>query len=202
MTRPRRPSAGPRPPTFVGKIGRRGRFLVPAALVLSVLAMLCAAALFGSRLAANRRIDALAGGRDIAVAVDARPAEAAARLEFLLQRERFEEAFPLIEHAAAEGDAEVAAGALYNGGNAHLRRALASIADSRFDAATADVNLAKDYYQRALRIDPGFWDAKYNLDVAMRLVRDFPAGAVDDEAPTRQSKRAWTDLPGLPKGGP
>lgn len=184
--------------------GRRRylRFLLPALLALTASATLVGAALLWSLFAANRRIDALAAGRDVEVGSDARPAEVAARAAFLLQRERFDEALPLTERAAAGTDPEIAAAALYNGGNAHMRRAFARVGDSHFDAATADVNLAKDYYRRALRVAPGFWDAKYNLDIAMRLVRDFPEGPADDQDPPRQSKRAWAELPGLPKGGP
>ncbi len=62
--------------------------------------------------------------------------------------------------------------------------------------------LARDFYVRALRLEPGFWDAKYNLDVAMRLVRDFPDVQIQGDDRKRPTSRLWTDLPGLPKGGP
>jgi mxaK protein len=62
--------------------------------------------------------------------------------------------------------------------------------------------LARDFYTRALRIEPQFWDAKYNLDIAMRLVRDFPDVEIHGDDQKRPTSKLWTDLPGLPKGGP
>ena len=65
------------------------------------------------------------------------------------------------------------------------------------------VMLAKAEYRNALRIDPQNWNAKYNLDVAMRLVRDLPqAVGEDEEKPLETPEKLWTDLPGVPKGLP
>jgi mxaK protein len=65
------------------------------------------------------------------------------------------------------------------------------------------VRLAKDGYRRSLALDPGLWDAKYNLDVAMRLVRDFPQiDRMSEEEPADLPVRLWSDLPGLPRGLP
>ncbi|MBM3654860.1 MAG: MxaK protein, partial [Alphaproteobacteria bacterium] len=50
---------------------------------------------------------------------------------------------------------------------------------------------------------PEYWDAKYNLDVAVRLVRDFPdfERKSGDEL-SADPKKLWTDIPGKPKGLP
>ena len=51
-----------------------------------------------------------------------------------------------------------------------------AIEKGEFDKATSLVGLAKEDYDAALRLDPHAWDVKFNLDVAARLVRDFPRG--------------------------
>ncbi len=150
----------------------------------------------------NRRIAALIGGHEIDVGTQPSSAAAFARAKFFLDREQFDEAQPLVERVARLGTGEQAAQILYDAGNARLHHAIHLIADNKFDAATADVLLARDFYTRALRIDPAFWDAKYNLDIAMRLVRDFPDIDIPADDRKKPTTRLWTDLPGLPKGGP
>ncbi len=150
----------------------------------------------------NRRIAALVGGREIDVGARPSAAAAFARAKFFLDRDEFDDAQPLVERVARFGTREQAADMLYDAGNARLHHAIHLIADNKFDAATAEVLLARDFYTRALRIDPQFWDAKYNLDIAMRLVRDFPDIDIPGDDQKKPTTRLWTDLPGLPKGGP
>ncbi len=92
---------------------------------------------------------------------------------------------------------------LYNLANARLRIAIEAIEQGSLDKAIASVNLAKTAYRLALRIDPEAWDAKFNLDIAMRLVRDLPQqdDAAEEKSP-EEPKQLWTDLPGVPKGLP
>ena len=69
--------------------------------------------------------------------------------------------------------------------------------------SNALTQLAKDEYRLALRLDPSNWDIKHNLDVAMRLVRDFPGYEGEaEEVPEDAPKNLWTDLPGVPRGLP
>ena len=58
--------------------------------------------------------------------------------------------------------------------------------------------LAKDDYRRVSR---RAWDAKHNLDVASRLVRDLPTSRKARTLPRRRQE-LWTDLPaeGCPDG--
>ncbi|MGP1613923.1 MAG: hypothetical protein ACTS5Y_02505 [Pollutimonas bauzanensis] len=179
-----------------------------------------AAALIGAALSAaqwyrigadNRAIQALSQGDDLAVALDAAPGVAFARLNFLLERYQLDEALPWAEALAradlpgpgARETPPLAALALYNMGNARLRHALDMIDRNRIGEAPASIRVAKDYYTRALRLAPDYWDARYNLDLASRMVRDLPRGAAQEEDDAPDSpKRLWTDLPGLPKGLP
>ncbi|WP_407048496.1 hypothetical protein [Methyloraptor flagellatus] len=148
-------------------------------------------------------VAALAAGRDIAVGPD-RPAPVVyARLLFLLDRNRLDEAEPLIETLAHTADRRLAAEALLAAGNARMTRAIDLIEAGKIDEATPLVGLAKQRYMQGLRRVPEHWSLKVDLDIAMRLVRDFPPADVkgDDEPPPSESK-LWTDLPGLPKGLP
>jgi mxaK protein len=80
---------------------------------------------------------------------------------------------------------------------------MSAIEGGALDKAIPLTKLAKDDYRRALSLDPDFWDAKFNFDVAMRLVRDLPGYEQEgEEAPPDAKTRLWTDLPGVPRGLP
>lgn len=185
----------------------RMRALTPAllwtGLAIGLGAAAASAVLLAQRLHDNRLIAALAEGRDVEIGENASAALTFARAHYLLARDRLDDARAPTERLALGDARRFAFAALYDKGNAHLRRALQIVDAHRYDDTIAQVNLAKQHYLRALRIDPGDWDAKFNLDVAMRLVRDFPDGEAEgDEEPPEQPDRLWTDLPGLPRGGP
>lgn len=151
----------------------------------------------------NRTIAALADGHEVEATDDASDPVLFAHAHFLLVRDRFDEARSVVERIAQRGDTTFAIAALYDKGNAHLRKAFEIVGAGKYDETIAQVNLAKEHYLRTLRLDPQNWDAKFNLDVAMRLVRDFPDGEAEgDEDQPEQPDRLWTDLPGLPRGGP
>ena len=152
----------------------------------------------------NRSIDALVAGHDRQVGTSARFQVKFARAQFLLRRDRFEEAQALVDAIGAGSEPTVRAALYYNLANARLRAAFSFIEQSKIDEATANVRLAKDGYRKALSIEPGYWDAKYNLDVAMRLVRDFPQmeAEVLPEPPHEIPRQLWTELPRSPRGLP
>lgn len=182
---------------------RRGVF--PALLGLLALALL----LLGWSLRAGwqaGRVDAglatLAVGRDLDVAPDAAPRLIEARASWLLARDRIEAAEALGPLIIAAGDPGAEAIWHYNRGNARLRRAFDLIETRALDAATPQVALAKAAYRAALAREPGFFDAKVNLDLAMRLVRDLPREEQEGEEIDAPPKVLWTDLPGVPGGAP
>ena len=185
---------------------RHGRLILFASAIL-LAASLCASGIFATRLIidqrANTDIVGLASGHDVTVAPDVRPELLFARLVFLTTRDRFDEAQPLVNRIATSGAPRIAAAALYDLANGRLRVAIGHLESNDIDPAVPLVRLAKEGYRRALTVDPGFWDAKYNLDVAMRLVRDFPQIETSgEEIPPDAAKRLWTDLPGIPRGLP
>ena len=124
------------------------------------------------------------------------------RVRYLDSRDRHEEAQTLIDAAMVRLGPDAKAALYYNHSNALIARAIDRIERSDLDGAIPLVNLAKDGYRRALRLQPGNFDIKHNYDVALRLVRDFPPGGPDGEDETATPKKLWTDLPCVPKGLP
>lgn len=153
--------------------------------------------------ATNGTIEALRAGRDVPVDGDAPPEELFARIAFLAKRDRLDQARGFLEALDRSGDASMRARAHYLVANALLRTALEHIEKSELEAAGPFVNLSKREYRHALQLDPEFWDAKFNIDVAARLVRDFPdfERKSGDEL-SADPKKLWTDIPGKPKGLP
>jgi mxaK protein len=151
----------------------------------------------------NRAISRLSAGEDLLVASGARPQVLLARAHFLLQHGRIDEAQALVPAVKAGGSMQLLATLHYDLANARLRAAYSLLEQNRVDPAIPLVRLAKDGYRAALAINPGDWDARYNLDLAMRLVRDFPQIERSfDDPPPQIPKQLWTDLPGVPKGLP
>ncbi len=150
----------------------------------------------------NTDLAALAAGRDRAVAPDGPARLVEARAAWLLARDRIEEAEAFGPVITALGDPTAEAIYHYNRGNARLRRAFDLIDTRRLDEAAPHVNLAKTSFRAALARDPGFYDAKVNLDLAMRLVRDLPREEQEGEEPEAPPKALWTELPGVPGGEP
>jgi mxaK protein len=180
----------------------RSSFLVALCLAFIVSA---AAALIDWRGAvdANDVIEALRQGRDIPVEATARPETLLARIAFLAKRSEIDRARAMVEALDRSANMDMRARGRYLLANALLRKAFDHIERSEFDAANPFVNLAKREYRRALQLAPDDWDAKFNMDVAARLVRDFPdfERKGGDEL-SADPKKLWTDIPGKPKGLP
>jgi len=152
----------------------------------------------------NVKIRALVAGEDVAIDPERASSPVLfARAYYLLKRDRLDEAQILLDQANFRGDPKTRVAMLYNDGNTRLRASFEAIERGDFEKATSLVNLAKDDFNQALRVDPDAWDVKYNLDVAARLVRDLPL-AHPSEDPLTQEPRSdlWSDLPGIPRGAP
>ncbi len=179
-----------------------------AALAIALVASLATLATLTWRIrdihSDNALITALAAGDDIAVTPRAASDEVLiARSAFLLARDRRDEAQALLDVSSAMIDPKLRARLLYNHANARIRDAIAAVERGNTDAAVPITRLAKDEYRLALRLDPAAWDIKYNFDVAMRIVRDFPGYETEGEEPPPDAPtKLWTDLPGVPKGLP
>lgn len=124
---------------------------------------------------------------------------------YLIGREDYRGAEELLAELGQSADAEVADQALYNLGNVYLRRAIAAVEQDQPTQAGTLAELAKQSYRRALRIRPEHWSAKYNYEVAARLMPDFDR--IDDQgedSPKEEAspRKLWTRVPGIPRGLP
>jgi mxaK protein len=91
----------------------------------------------------------------------------------------------------------------YNLGNLYLIQAIDLAENLSVDRAVAMADVAKDFYRSALKNQPSFWEAKYNLEAAQRLSRDLPLGDVTiSEESQDASTELWSAMPGFPIGLP
>ncbi len=182
------------------------RRLVLAALVFALL--VSGAALVRSGYAVwgnfkdNAAIRALAEGHEVALREDADPHAVHARILFLAWRDKLAETQELLPRLA-DGQADLRSDAHFAIANARMRSGYDHIEAGSFEDATPEIELAKSAYREALRAEPGNRDAKVNLELAMRLVRDLPRPLAEgEEDPENQPRQLWTDLPGMPRGAP
>jgi mxaK protein len=181
--------------------------LRPSLIVVLPVLLLATAAAFGIEAwrleRANRTIAALERGTDAEVSANAPGPVLAARVAFLAKRGRLDEVEPLLSGLEAGDDRGNLARARYTLANARLRDAFGLLARGELDKAGPLVTLSRQDYRRALRERPDFWDAKFNLDVASRLIRDYPElNRTDGDELRSEPKKIWIDIPGQPRGGP
>lgn len=79
--------------------------------------------------------------------------------------------------------------ALYDLGNLHLEHALQMSDEAQ---SLPLVELAKQSYRDELRRDPNDWDARYNLERALRLAPEEDEDSEDSEPPPRKEKERST----------
>lgn len=179
--------------------------LAIALCLLSALAAAVFASQWQDSAAANRDIAALTAGRDLPnhLSVQAPLPVSLARALLLARQDRYEEALDLYNYLGERGGEAFRTLVHYNLGNLHLRRALAKAENGQLQQAVPLAELAKDAYRRSLRLDPAFWDAKYNLEVAMRLLPDFDrVDSPGEESQEEEPKGLWSGIPGFPRGLP
>ena len=113
------------------------------------------------------------------------------------------EAIRLYASLAATPDAELRARALHNLATLYLQDAARRWnAHGVLEAAhvSAEVELAKQNYREALRLNPDDWDARFNLEYAWRITPPPKEKAKADFQGSKSS--VFSTLPGLPGGGP
>ena len=105
-------------------------------------------------------------------------------------------------YGALQDDPRVGAAARFNAANLLLRQASALRAGTQPGQAVALIELAKEGLRDVLRRDPHYWDARYNLERAQRLLPD--PDDVDNEPPqaARDRERAATTMRGVSPGLP
>ncbi|MDD5275626.1 MAG: MxaK protein [Methylovulum sp.] len=159
--------------------------------------------LYGIRLS-NRSITALATGKDVPLdkIVNAAPEVRLARAMALKKQQRYDEALATLNLILDAPDPALQAKIRYNLGNIYLHLAVVKTEAMAVNEAMPLVALAKQAYRQALALDSQFWDAKYNLEVAMRLLPEMDKISSEEESPVNQKSQLWTTVPGFPRGLP
>ncbi|HSF48864.1 MAG TPA: hypothetical protein VLA73_10945 [Burkholderiales bacterium] len=97
------------------------------------------------------------------------------------------------------GDPELKLDARYNASNILLRQALEARAS---DEVLPLVELAKEGYRAVLRENSQHWDAKYNLERALKLAPDTHPSETAGSGPSPGRERAITTMKGVTLGLP
>ena len=153
----------------------------------------------------NQWMVELTNGHDITVdnLVTSAPEVRLARSVFLRQKNRYNEALDTLSLIVSQGNNELQTLSRYNLGNVYLAQAMVEVEAGRVNQAMPLLSLAKQAYRQALTYDSHFWDAKFNLELAMHLLPEFDRisnGQLDDNQ--SQPSQLWTTVPGFPRGLP
>jgi len=178
----------------------------PLLWLLAAVALFFSATTFAELMhikSANETIKLLSANKAVAIDAKTSPSEVIlARINELISHDNIEDAQTLLSSTEAKIDPPVRARALYNIANERTRKGAEFVQKGDLDHAAALINVAKSEYRLALKLDPHDWNTKFNLDIAMRIVRDLPLGDNLPDDAQSTPKKVWTDLPGVPKGLP
>jgi mxaK protein len=153
----------------------------------------------------NQWMAEMSEGHDIAIdkLMMAAPEVRLARAVYLRQKQRYSEALDTLSLIVGQGDSRLQSKSRYNLGNVYLAQAMAEVEAGRINQAMPLLTLAKQAYRQALTLDSGFWDAKYNLELAMRLLPEFDRiSPTEPDNDAARPSQLWTTLPGFPRGLP
>ncbi|CAG0997722.1 mxaK protein [Methylophilaceae bacterium] len=126
------------------------------------------------------------------------------------KRGDMQKALALYAQAASADNPVIRKSAYYNSANLYLREA-SSLLDEKgleaWDQASALLSMAKESYREALRLEPGWHEAKYNYELALRLSPIFEGKSSvkkneEDELETGEFIEGWPSIPGFPRGMP
>ena len=116
------------------------------------------------------------------------------RAMLLARNGDYDEALEAYQALTRERSSGIGHAALYNLGNLNLREALRRRERSPDDALPY-LELAKQNYRDLLRARPDHWDARFNLERALRLAPEVEREVLDAAAPVA-SERAITTMRG------
>jgi mxaK protein len=152
----------------------------------------------------NDRIQELLSGNDIPIETlsSSEPETRLARAVYFSKKHQYQDALATLSVILSQGDIGLQAKIRYNLGNVYLAQAIGQVDAAHIDEARTLVNFAKQAYRQALALDSRFWDAKYNLEVAMRLLPELDRINIEDESTQQPKNPLWTTVPGFPRGLP
>ena len=152
----------------------------------------------------NDWIRILNAGQDVSVdkIINASPEVRLARAMYYQKQHRYDEALATLGLIMDKGDAELKTIIRYNLGNIYLQQAMEKLDAQNINAAQPLIALAKQAYRQALALNSHFWDAKYNLEMAMRLLPEMDRIDMKDDESNVPPPQLWTTIPGFPRGLP
>ncbi len=149
------------------------RWLLLATLVISTLLLLFSA----WQLWQQTRLEEFVAAPETYQTIPDHPRAHFAQGLYLVSQEETDAALEQYTLVLASQQAQWLPAAYFNRGNINLREAMTmQYSDPRMIPL---VELAKQDYRSALQHEPQFWDARFNLEVALRLVPEDPS--VDNE---------------------
>jgi len=153
----------------------------------------------------NQLISRLNQGKAITPAPlkNAAPELQLAYAAYLKKKHRYQDAQAVLSRIINQGSRQIQTITRYNLGNIYLSEAIELAEAMQINDAMALAALAKQAYRQALALDSQYWDAKYNLEVAMRLLPEMDRITMDNDEPVPEKKnRLWATVPGFPRGLP
>ncbi len=158
------------------------RVFLGCALLLGALVLVClwqwtAARRTMAQLETQTTLPTLAGAASASAPLDGDPRVMLAQASQLRLQGRVDDAVRMLQLLAARTDVQVdlARDVRYNLGNALLALALQSNTRGDEDRALTLVELSKQRYREVLRGAPHDWDARHNLEKALRLAPENDA---------------------------
>jgi mxaK protein len=175
---------------------------VSIALALSLAGLALSAHALYQRHALNALITQGAAAK---IDDEAPPRALFAKAYQLRQAGKLEAALELYHRLEQVADREIKVRANYNIGNIYVTQAQIDAQLLRLKNIGTLVGIARSQYQRALRLDSDFFDAKYNLEYTRFLVTERDSDQQEYEgglSRQHQSKRDWAEFQQLPQGLP
>lgn len=123
----------------------------------------------------------------------ARPQGQFTRAMRLASTGEYEAAVAAYKELAQGGDRAIQSAARFNLANAHLREALKHGPQDETRWLPM-IEFAKQSYRAVLRDDASSWDARYNLEHALRLAPEVQESATTDRGPPPDSERTTSTI--------
>lgn len=176
--------------------GRRIRTVLAALVVLAGLA-----AFDGMYLWRQQRWNAAIASGELPADAAGLPAQVQFAQAYALAADDNDDA-ALVRFRSLQGDSPLGQAARYNTANILLRQAIKLRAGAQPGQAIPLIELAKETYREVLHHDPSYWDARYNLERAQRLLPE-PDDTEEPPAETpSNAERAATTMRGVSAGLP